>query len=73
MPFKRVAINQGRQPRALVKGAIGGQAGSAGGDFFAGGRKWRRSERPEGSARASLWSAEAVADEVEGFALMGEE
>lgn len=23
MPFKRVAINQGRQPRALVKGAVG--------------------------------------------------
>lgn len=40
MPFKRIAINQGRQPCTLVKGTIRGRR-SARGDF-AGGRKWRR-------------------------------
>lgn len=38
MPFKRVAINQGRQPRALVNGAWCGVAWIS--LSLAGSRKW---------------------------------
>lgn len=81
MPFKRVAINQGRQPRALVKGAVGGVCVCVG--WGRGSLDQSLALQEAGSGRAGGWSCccsssplrstEATTDEVGGFALMREE
>lgn len=53
MPFKRISINQGRQPHTLLKGTISGWRGDCAGVWWV-----RREEEEEVETVLTLYGAE---------------